>query len=93
MDIIPRHLAEILTRTLRITRVLNIVGPRQAGKTTLVRDMVEAARYLDLDDETSLLPWRSIPMASSTLCRQRPGQPGCQSSSTKSSAYHKLRSP
>ena len=54
MDIIPRHLAENVARTLRTTRVINIVGPRQAGKTTLVRDMVEAARYLDLDDETLL---------------------------------------
>ncbi|MGC8535690.1 MAG: ATP-binding protein [Rhizomicrobium sp.] len=54
MDIIPRHLADIVARTLRTTRVINIVGPRQAGKTTLVRDMVEAVRYLDLDDETLL---------------------------------------
>ncbi|MDE2110379.1 MAG: AAA family ATPase, partial [Alphaproteobacteria bacterium] len=54
MDIIPRHLAEIVADTLRTTRVINIVGPRQTGKTTLVRDMVEAARYLDLDDETLL---------------------------------------
>src|SRR2546430_2954055 len=32
--------------------MINIVGPRQTGKTTLVRDMVEAARFLDLDDES-----------------------------------------
>ena len=40
--------------TLRTSRVINVVGPRQAGKTTLVRDMVEAAQFLNLDDETLL---------------------------------------
>jgi predicted AAA+ superfamily ATPase len=54
MDIIPRHLAATVGSNLRTTRVVNIVGPRQTGKTTLVRDMVEAARFLDLDDESLL---------------------------------------
>jgi predicted AAA+ superfamily ATPase len=31
--------------------VINIVGPRQTGKTTLVRDMLQTARFLTLDDE------------------------------------------
>lgn len=38
--------------TLATTRVVNIVGPRQSGKTTLVRDMIEARRFLDLDDDS-----------------------------------------
>jgi len=42
---IPRHLTEKLASTLRTTRVINIVGPRQTGKTTLVRDMVEADQH------------------------------------------------
>ncbi len=54
MDIIPRHLAAKVVATLRTSRVINVVGPRQAGKTTLVRDMVEAAQFLNLDDETLL---------------------------------------
>ena len=54
MDIIPRHLTARVVSALRTTRVINIVGPRQTGKTTLVRDMVEAARFLDLDDESLL---------------------------------------
>lgn len=54
MDIIPRHLTAKVASTLRTTRVINIVGARQTGKTTLVRDMVEAARFLDLDDESLL---------------------------------------
>lgn len=52
MSLIPRHLAEKLASTLRTTRVINLVGPRQTGKTTLVRDMVAAAAFLDLDDES-----------------------------------------
>ena len=58
MDIIPRHLAARVVATLRTSRVINVVGPRQAGKTTLVRDMVEAAQFLNLDDESLLPPWR-----------------------------------
>jgi predicted AAA+ superfamily ATPase len=51
MDLIPRHLAGKVARTLRTSRVINIVGPRQTGKTTLVRDMLQTARFLNLDDE------------------------------------------
>ncbi len=54
MSLIPRHLSEMVANTLLTTRVINIVGPRQTGKTTLVRDMVKAARFLDLDDENLL---------------------------------------
>jgi uncharacterized protein len=50
----PCHLAASVPATLRTSRVINVVGPRQAGKTTLVRDMVEAAQFLNLDDETLL---------------------------------------
>src|SRR5690606_35184804 len=32
-------------------RVVNIVGPRQAGKTTLVKDLTASARYVTLDDD------------------------------------------
>ena len=51
MDLIPRHLTRKVARTLQTSRVINIVGPRQAGKTTLVRDMLQTARFLNLDDE------------------------------------------
>ena len=51
MDLIPRHLTRKVARTLQTSRVINIVGPRQTGKTTLVRDMLQAARFLNLDDE------------------------------------------
>jgi len=54
MDLIPRHLAAKVAQTLQTSRVINIVGPRQTGKTTLVRDMLQAARFLTLDDEALL---------------------------------------
>jgi predicted AAA+ superfamily ATPase len=51
MNLIPRHLATKIARTLKTSRVINIVGPRQTGKTTLVRDILHAGRFLTLDDE------------------------------------------
>jgi predicted AAA+ superfamily ATPase len=51
MELIPRHLATKVARTLKTSRVINIVGPRQTGKTTLVRDILHAGRFLTLDDE------------------------------------------
>lgn len=51
MTLIPRHLTERLAGTLRTSRIINVVGPRQSGKTTLVRDMLQTTEFLDLDDE------------------------------------------
>ncbi|EKD40499.1 MAG: hypothetical protein ACD_75C00031G0005 [uncultured bacterium] len=45
------------------TPVVLVVGPRQAGKTTLVRQMAEQdLRYLTLDDELTLLAAREDPV-------------------------------
>lgn len=51
MKVIPRHLATRIERALGTSRVVNIVGPRQAGKTTLVKDLIATARYITLDDD------------------------------------------
>lgn len=51
MEIVQRHLAARVERALGTSRVVNIVGPRQAGKTTLVRDLIETAFYATLDDD------------------------------------------
>ncbi len=51
MKVIPRHLATRIERALCVSRVVNIVGPRQAGKTTLVRDLIATAHYVTLDDD------------------------------------------
>lgn len=53
-DVIPRHLLDGVRESLRDTRVVAVVGPRQAGKSTLVQHIVAAtphASYVSLDDE------------------------------------------
>ena len=52
--ILSRHLTAELQEALTHARVVNVVGARQAGKTTLVRDILEAGRFITLDDETVL---------------------------------------
>jgi len=55
---VERRAAEALSDT----PVVLIVGPRRAGKTTLVRKMAEAGRtYITLDDQTVLEAARSDP--------------------------------
>jgi predicted AAA+ superfamily ATPase len=51
MKVIPRHLAPLVENALSVSRVINIVGPRQAGKTTLVRELIDTAHYVTLDDD------------------------------------------
>lgn len=46
----PRHLKAELLRALATARVVNVVGPRQVGKTTLVRDLFSGGgRFVTLD--------------------------------------------
>jgi uncharacterized protein len=54
MSLIRRHLTPILERALSSSRIVNVVGPRQDGKTTLVRDLLASDIYLTLDDEAVL---------------------------------------
>lgn len=50
-----RFAAARVTAALKDTPVVMVTGPRQCGKTTLVRDLVAGARaYRTLDDETAL---------------------------------------
>lgn len=49
-DWIPRHLAPRIRESLLDTRVVLVNGPRQCGKTTLVRQLAGDRRYLTLDD-------------------------------------------
>ncbi len=53
--IYPRFAASPLTTALGDTPVVLVTGPRQCGKTTLVRDLVRGRReFLTLDDDTTL---------------------------------------
>ncbi|CAN5550235.1 ATP-binding protein [soil metagenome] len=56
-SLIPRHAMHQVQVSLREARVVIVNGPRQAGKTTLVRDQLEprgAGSFVTLDDETEL---------------------------------------
>lgn len=50
------QLLETIRRSLRRSRVVALVGPRQCGKTTLAREIVapSSVNYFDLEDPVSL---------------------------------------
>ena len=61
--LIPRHVAKQVTTALADTPVVLVNGPRQCGKTTLVRAFAEGGRrYISLDDETALAAARDDPV-------------------------------
>lgn len=49
--LLPRHLQPELKAALASARIVNIIGPRQVGKTTLVRDLMSVGKFITLDDE------------------------------------------
>ena len=59
----PRLIQTRVAEALTDTPVVLVAGPRQAGKTTLVRQMATPGmRYLTLDDELTLLSARNDPV-------------------------------
>ena len=52
--LLPRHLQGSLEEALRTSRVVNLIGPRQVGKTTLVRDLLPGGHFVTLDDAAVL---------------------------------------
>jgi predicted AAA+ superfamily ATPase len=59
----PRFAAELVTTALQDTPVVMVTGPRQSGKTTLVRNLVPGSRqFITLDDDTVLAAARSDPV-------------------------------
>ncbi len=60
-DILPRHLVAKLDKALVSARIVNIVGPRQSGKTTLVRDLYKNGKFITLDDESVLTAMENDP--------------------------------
>lgn len=60
---IPRYLRPHIEEALSDTPVVLVNGPRQAGKTTLVRQMADARRaYVTLDDAATLAAVRHDPV-------------------------------
>src|SRR5664279_3545540 len=58
----PRFSGELVTTALQDTPVVMVTGPRQCGKTTLVRDLVaEDREFHTMDDDTILASARSDP--------------------------------
>lgn len=58
----PRFAASHVATALKDTPVVMVTGPRQCGKTTLVRDLITDDReFLTLDDDTILASARSDP--------------------------------
>lgn len=60
-DYLPRHLMPELRDALATARVVNLVGPRQVGKTTLVRDLFRHGRFITLDDAAILAAMEADP--------------------------------
>lgn len=48
--LVARHLAGRVVESLDVSRIVNIVGPRQVGKSTMVEHQVPIADYLTMDD-------------------------------------------
>lgn len=64
MPVYLRHAEAQIRVALRDTRIVTIAGPRQSGKTTLVRRFVRQGRaYRTLDDRATLDAARSDPVA------------------------------
>ena len=58
----PRFSAELVATALKDTPVVMVTGPRQCGKTTLVRDLVAGNReFITMDDDTVLAAAHSDP--------------------------------
>ena len=70
MTALPRHIEPLLEVVLDSTCVVNFVGPRQAGKTTLVRDLWAEGRFVPLDDDATCVSIELDPLGQLTsLCK------------------------
>ena len=59
----PRQIEARIAEAMSDTPVVLLAGPRQAGKTTLVRQMAaNGMHYLSLDDEVTLLSAKTDPV-------------------------------
>ncbi len=59
--LIPRHLSSVIEESLKSFKCLYLVGMRQVGKTTLVRDLLPTGNYITFDNQQLLNIIRSDP--------------------------------
>lgn len=62
MPLYPRYIAPALKTAMADTPVVCLLGPRQAGKTTLVRQLQPKRNYLSFDDQNLLDAARNDPL-------------------------------
>ena len=67
----PRHMMKLLERALESFRVINIIGPRQVGKTTLVRNLFQKGEYITLDRNDILLGIKEDPLEQLRILKAR----------------------
>lgn len=60
-DLFPRHLSSVIEEYLKSFKCLYLVGLRQVGKTTLVRDILPSGNYITFDNQPLLNIIRSDP--------------------------------
>jgi AAA domain len=69
----PRFSGELVATALKDKPVVMVTGPRQCGKTTLVRDLVAGNReFITMDDDTVLAAARGDPTGLYALSIERP---------------------
>ncbi len=71
---LPRHLVVELEEAIASARVVNLIGPRQVGKTTLVRDLFGHGRFITLDDAAVLSAIEADPEGQLSSLMQDLGQ-------------------
>ena len=69
-----RHLVAELEEAIVSARVVNLIGPRQVGKTTLVRDLFGHGRFITLDDAAVLSAMEADPEGQLASLMQDLGQ-------------------
>lgn len=54
IPLVYRHMASEVEVALESARIVNLVGPRQVGKTTLVKNLLARGHFISLDDDLTL---------------------------------------
>ena len=65
----PRHMGKELHDALASARVVSVIGPRQVGKTTLVRSSIGGGRFVTLDNQLALDALSADPIGQLELLR------------------------